>query len=402
MHPEPEIITYSLRGPDGTSDEFYRDLAAFTDEVLEQAEARWHGRIDGLKAWLLGTGRETPRDSSEYIYDCLTLGVLWTVHASRAEALPPGPRVALGLFSRLRRLNKVAETIADGLRGAISGLWLSRAGMAAAQRAADLPGLRQLHDWLEATGNFENEAPRISLLLDHLANLPAGDSTAWLSEIVEFIAWFDRRSLTALGRYTLNVDRFLRQRHPGHRWSADFVFTGRTRLEYHAVLAGHEILNRANRRAFLQTRQRLVLVPPCMRAQPEAECRAETTSSGAACRGCTPGCRVHQVTRLGAKHNFAVRIMPDELRVFSSPRERTDSANGLGIVGVSCALTNAPGGLETRSLGVPAQGVLLDYCGCSYHWHATGIPTDLNVRQLLRVMGFKDERGGIGAQAPDA
>ncbi len=39
MHPEPEIITYSLRGPDGTSDEFYRDLAAFADRVA--SFVRW-------------------------------------------------------------------------------------------------------------------------------------------------------------------------------------------------------------------------------------------------------------------------------------------------------------------------------------------------------------------------
>jgi hypothetical protein len=59
----------------------------------------------------------------------------------------------------------------------------------------------------------------------------------------------------------------------------------------------------------------------------------------------------------------------------------------VGIVGISCVLTNAPGGWETQELSVPAQGVLLDYCGCRYHWHKEGIPTDINISQLLHVLG---------------
>jgi hypothetical protein len=61
----------------------------------------------------------------------------------------------------------------------------------------------------------------------------------------------------------------------------------------------------------------------------------------------------------------------------------------MGVVGVSCPLTNVAGGWETRDLGVPAQGLLLDYCGCPYHWHLDkGIPTDINFEELLRIVGI--------------
>jgi hypothetical protein len=53
-------------------------------------------------------------------------------------------------------------------------------------------------------------------------------------------------------------------------------------------------------------------------------------------------------------------------------------------------LTNMPGGWETKSLGVHAQGVLLDYCGCHYHWHKDGIPTNINFDRLLQVVGVED------------
>jgi len=28
------------------------------------------------------------------------------------------------------------------------------------------------------------------------------------------------------------------------------------------------------------------------------------------------------------------------------------------------------------------------YCGCRYHWHKQGLPTDINTGQLLRVLGI--------------
>jgi hypothetical protein len=38
-------------------------------------------------------------------------------------------------------------------------------------------------------------------------------------------------------------------------------------------------------------------------------------------------------------------------------------------------------------------GVLLDYCGCRYHWHKAGIPTDINFDQLLQVPNVNWPRG---------
>jgi hypothetical protein len=97
---------------------------------------------------------------------------------------------------------------------------------------------------------------------------------------------------------------------------------------------------------------------------------------------------VHQLTKLGEKCGFAVLIMPHELSVFSSGAVEPVEAGAVGIVGVSCPLTNPSGGWETQDLGIPAQGVLLDYCGCPWHWHKEGIPTDINFGQLLRVLGI--------------
>ena len=151
-------------------------------------------------------------------------------------------------------------------------------------------------------------------------------------------------------------------------------------------MLGTELLNRVLRFRFRETSDRIVIVPPCMKARCDDDCEARPTPQGEQCTYCTPGCRVNQVSRLGEKHGFKVFIIPDELKTFSTGESSATNQPSTGVVGVSCPLTNASGGWEMISLGVPAQGLLLDYCGCSYHWRRERLPTDLNFAELLRLV----------------
>ena len=57
-----------------------------------------------------------------------------------------------------------------------------------------------------------------------------------------------------------------------------------------------------------------------------------------------------------------------------------------GVVSVDCLTTLVGGGWELKRYGVPAQCVLLDYCGCKKHWHPEGIQTDLDIQEMKRVV----------------
>ncbi|MBN1304969.1 MAG: hypothetical protein JXA13_11090 [Anaerolineales bacterium] len=78
-----------------------------------------------------------------------------------------------------------------------------------------------------------------------------------------------------------------------------------------------------------------------------------------------------------------------KLSVFSNGEPKLDPQDIPGIVGISCPLTNVSGGWETKTMGLPAQGLLLDYCGCPWHWEldSQGFPTAINLRQLLKLIG---------------
>jgi hypothetical protein len=374
-----EAITYSLRADQPRSDQYYRDIAAFTDEVLIRAD---HD-LGAIIAAFAASAHDDGRTAAEYAFELLTLGTLWREYAARALRLARPSQRVLSALAALRERVGPAKPAVDALRGALATLFLARNGhVVTAPEPPTLAHLDRLVDWLAATGDFEQEVARLRVWLAFFAAQPAP-----IAAILAFADWFAVRSLDALGQYTVNVERFLRDTHPSYRWREDVIFCGRARVEYHLNMVGTEIMNRAFRAAFLAAPQKVVLVPPCMRAKTADECQARETPFGEQCAHCEPRCHVHQVTQLGKKHGFAVYIMPGELTSFS-PGERAQAAmTALGVVGVSCPLTNAQGGWKTRKLHIPAQGLLLDYCGCVWHWHLDGgIPTAINLRQLMRLL----------------
>jgi hypothetical protein len=381
-----EVITYSLRSGAKNSDQYYRDIARFTDNVIAYGISRYQNSIEKLIDFIKSSSKEELRSFPEYTFEFLTLGVLWQVYAGEASGSPNLPQRVLSRLVMWRQKSEFFKPAIDFFRGVLSTLFLSSTSRYK-YTAVSLENLGQLLNWLNAAGDFREEVKRLNNWQHYLKTLEPGEANKVLDEAIAFADWFDTNSLEILGKYTTKVDQFLAVTHPNYRWREDEIFCGRERIEYHLNMVGTEVLNRAYRDKFLSTDRRVVLLPPCMRAKHNGDCQAVETPFGSLCAACTPGCRVHQVTKLGEKHGFEVVIMPHELSAFSGTKMQPMKNGAPGIVGVSCPLTNVTGGWETRDLGIPAQGVLLDYCGCVWHWHLEGgIPTDINFDQLLRVV----------------
>lgn len=397
-------ITYDLRRDARHSDRYYQEIATFTETVVAEAEARLGVLVAGYRRWLAETEREPLRTTPEYLFELLTLGVLWRIYANHAPELGPLPRRVLAALARWRERGGAVKVVADRARGVLSMLFLSRNGHRAAP-APDYAHFLRLVDWLEAVGDFKEEVRRLRGWQAYWAEQPAHQVRDQIAALLALAVWFEARSLDALGAYTPHVERFLQEEHPSYRWRENRVFCGRQRVEYHLNMVGAQIMNTAFREAFLATARKIVFVPPCMRARRFGGCEATTTPYGARCAACEPGCRVHHITKLGEKHGFAVFMLPDDLAGLSPEAITSPGATSsqdipsLGVIGVSCALTNIFGGWKTRRLGIPAQGVLLDYVGCHWHWHKNGIPTDTNVRQILRALDVAPRRGSPSAES---
>ena len=369
------IITYSLNLDAGNSDEYYRTISAFADSWLAGINPDIFNLVTGFREYRRGRG-EPDRSDSEYAFELLALGVHLREHGKEASHMPKWVerlmRRLAGIRERWPRMENMVKSL-RGWWGWIAGLIPGRtrsddivdrmiAWLGTNDETAKEKRFGQWHDYFKANGSLFTQSA--------------------ISQCLGLAGDFSKTSQEMLGKYTEMVEHFLAEAAPKYRLRSDAGLLARTRLEYHLGMLGTEILNRAYRQSFLSTRRKVVIVPPCMRA-PAVKCKATETSFGAKCQACTPACRVNQITKLGEKRGFSVTMIPDNVQVFGSGKEQ----ESIGLVGVSCVLTNWNGGWETGALGIPAQGLLLDYVGCKIHWDKKGIPTDTNLKMLQEVLG---------------
>ena len=392
-----EIITYSLRDDQADAAQYYRDVAALTDEVVRETGQRLQPLLDDFDRFLGKYGSSTQRTHIECVFELLTLGVLWKIYIGNALALSRAAYPLLAGLSRLREKGGRIKKAADRMRRATNTLLFDHRRTALPLDQLRLEHLVRLVHWLEASGDYSPQVRRLQDWQAYFVAYPEG-APQTLAIVVSLADWFASRSLAVLGCYTRQVEHYLAEAQPSRRWHEDVITCGRPRLEYHLNMVGNELLNRAYRPGFLTALHKAVVVPPCMRAQPDDLCLARPTPFGLRCIFCTPECRVNALTRLGEQHGFEVYILPEDLRVFSADKvsePRRDSKAGapgavkVGIVGVSCVLTNAPGGCDARKNGILAQGVPLDYCGCCYHWRDPRLPTDVDFERILQVLDIR-------------
>jgi hypothetical protein len=373
------IITYSLRPNGRSSDDYYRAAASFADRWTAETTRDAAEAIAGFRNYRRTRG-EPDRSDAEYAFELLVLGVMLRVHGGEAAHLSRWLAWSLKRLVRAQDRWPKWESAIKSLRG-----WIGWAARRLWTRPGVCENVDRLIEWLRAN-DANGQADRLAQWQEYLREIGPESARKVVARCLALADDFAETSEHVLGQYTAGVGQFLSESAPRYRHRYDAEFVSRSRLEYHLGMLGAEILSRAYRQRFLSAKRKVVIVPPCMRAQPEDKCKAIETPFGAKCQACTPTCRVHQITKLGEKRGFEVFIIPDELRVFGSGA----SGGKLGVVGVSCALTNWSGGWEADSIGVPAQGVLLDYVGCKFHWDKDGIPTDINLKKLEEVVGCKE------------
>ncbi|OPY26929.1 MAG: hypothetical protein A4E28_02256 [Methanocella sp. PtaU1.Bin125] len=391
-----EVVTYSLTDDAPTSDQYYRDVATFTGEVLGKAKDL-APIVAAYRAWVKETGREAARSEDEYAFELLMLGTLWRTYADDALDVPGRWAGVISALSRLRQQGGVVKAAADGLRGVLATIFLAPSDRDWRPKAT-LEHFDGLMRWMDATGDYVQEVRRMRGWRAYWAGQPGTAVAADIDVAIGFAAWFEGRSLTALGRYTPNVEKFLREKQPAHRWKEDVIFSARRRVEYHLNMVGAEIMNRTFRADFRRTKHKAVILPACMRYYPKPQCKARSNGLSCECAECTPQCRVNQITKMGRKFGFSVHLVPHESSVFSGDAGKQLIGEGVGIVGVACVSSLVSGGWKAKGLGLPPQCVLLDHCGCRKHWHDQGIPTDINMSRLMQVLNIKREEAVPAAQ----
>lgn len=379
-----ETITYSIKNGNKNSEEYYRNVRTFTDDVLVRAENTIKPIALRFIEYLSTYKLEEIREIEEYILELLSFGILWRTYAAKALKVKNAPFITLARMSEWRKKHQKIKPLIDFARGILFTLYLLPE---VSDEKAAIPKLEQIDHvckWFEATGEFREQALRFIRWRAFWGNESPEDLYKTFYLIEEFTNWFEKSSEKVLGKYTENVESFLKFSGKFYQWREDRISCTRSRLEYHLNMVGAELMNRAFSSEYINTSTKVVLVPGCMRGKLPNKCEAKKVKEGLICQGCLSGCHVNQLREMGKKHGFDVYIIPhaSDLSLWGPKKDRS----ARGVIASACVTTLVEGGWELKRYDVPAQCVLLDYCGCKKHWHRDGITTELNIRELKRIL----------------
>ena len=375
---------YSLKNGAGNSNDYYLEISGFADHVLSEAEFQIGPVINDFKGY---KSKSYSHDLT--IFEALMIGVLWRAYITRAVKLDPESQNMLAYLSRKRNEDEKMKASIDHTRGILATSVLIPEG----PETEDVPELtvrnfEKLLKWLEATGEFREELKHLNPWLDFLCSLNPQRSSSHLVSIFMFADWFEYAAQEKLGKYTHDLEEFVAENREKHLQKEDIIFFTRKRSEYHLNMFGAEVMSREFRDSYNKRPRKALLLPGCMCSLPEGKCMASETRLGKKCANCSPNCRVNSLSKHGETGGFEVYIVSHESSALSQSTEK--DRDELGIVGVACILNLISGGLKSENMGIPAQCVLLESCGCE-HWIEHHEPTDINKDQLFKLLDIGAE-----------
>ncbi len=374
------------------SQEFYACVTAFSSRVIAEAEQHAAVALDGYEHYVTETLRESPRSRGEYALELLTVGMAIRLYGPVAHATPGWViDLARELFS-LRLRSPQAKPTADFLRAGLFQLFMRRklhvaSDPAPAGRASKslFDALPHLLEWMQATGEFEQESERLDNWRSYLRELPRPEAESWAQTSVQLFDWFTREAELALGTYTAGVMHFLETSYAARFWREDQIFCGRLPVEYHLGMVAAEVMNEGLRADFRRKPAKVLLVPTCMRGEHRDDCMAVVDGLDMTCAGCDPECTVHRITLRMKGVGVPVYLVPHATG-FSRWLERWQQDPKVGVAAVACMMNILAGGYEMRARKIASQCVPLDYPGCAKHWTSNGVPTGVNEERLLRIV----------------
>lgn len=386
-------LVYDLRVDEERSDRFYADVAAFSARVVAEIESRASGALDGYSRYVIDVLMETPCSRAEYALELLTVGMVFRLYGE-ASAGTPGWVIDLAreLYS-VRRRDSWKKSVADFVRAALFQL-LMNGKLLRVEPEAPSPGaepqnrlseLPRLLEWLQATGEFEQEWKRLDNWRCYWAEMPAREAESNLAGALALFDWFTREAALALGKYTAGVMHFLKHSYALRVWREDRIFCARLPVEYHLGMVAAEVMNNGLRDGFDRKPRKVVLVPTCMRGARRETCKAIIRGLDMTCTGCDPACAVNRITQRMRREGVQVYMVP-HASGFSRWLARWQDDPKVGVAAVACLMNILPGGYEMRARGISSQCVPLDYPGCAKHWAEEAIPTGVNEERLMRIV----------------
>ncbi|MFQ5646979.1 MAG: DUF116 domain-containing protein [bacterium] len=196
----------------------------------------------------------------------------------------------------------------------------------------------------------------------------------------KFESLFAPVSAHLLKHYTPALPGFIASRPVKSKYEEIFGISVRG---YHLRMLHIELLNRLMRDDFHKARDKVVILPHCLRDFRSDDCLFEPGDVDYICMSCTPECLINQAGRFleaFPDYHLYVSQITDLAELFDKARRRYPDP---GLLGVACFPELYEGMTLSRSMGIPAQGVPLNYNRCN-RWLGEARYTDFNLNQFKR------------------
>ena len=314
----------------------------------------------------------------------LFIGVAYKTYLPNALRINKLKTIIFTKLIKLRKINGYTKEVSDRIRGILETWLLSETQIPDEFYNID-NDFELLEMWLEATNEFKEEVKRLRIFINYLKQKDEFEKEEIIEKLIKVTDSFVEKGEKELSVYTKNVNKFIEKNINNYKWKEDYIFCGRKEVEYHLSMVGAELLNRAFKQNYKQTKKRALLLPACMREKPAELCKAKKMGLDFLCTGCSDTCKINSIKKQVKEYECDTYIIPHSSD-FSNWLKKWENTTEIGVIGVACPLNLMQGGLELRALNIPSQCVLLDYCGCKNHWCKEGIATGINNTKLLSTV----------------
>ncbi len=188
--------------------------------------------------------------------------------------------------------------------------------------------------------------------------------------------------ITELKGYTHNVKEHLRSQSPIH-FGNNRVYT--KEYQYPVYFLEFALVNRMNKRRFLDTEYKLALLPHCIRIDIE-NCKAKQDEIDYKCVKCSKNCYIKEITDMLEEHDINSYLwMNRKLRYTLKAAHQNNKT--MGVLGIACIPELISGMGKCMKYNLPVVGLPLNANRC-IRWMGDFYENSVNLNELEKLVRF--------------
>lgn len=378
-------LTYSLKLDNKDSDGYYKIVSQISKDFTVKGLVDTEDLVEDFMCFIENNEMEKIRTKEEYFIELVLIGLVIKEYINNARSFKVITRGIFFVLNKLR-IKSVGENKnkIDKVRGKFMSKILIKKKYI--NKNISLEDIKLIIIWLQATGDFNEEVIRLNNWIKFLQNKNNEYIDRVIVKCKKTIEYLNELGKKELHIYTKNVESYLKTYSIEHESKEDYIYCGKSEIQYYFNMVSAEIMNDVYREKFINCKEKLVFLPACMR-QSSTSCKGIIENKGYKCTKCSKNCNVSKLTALERDYKFNVYTIPHESLLFN---EYSEESNQIGVIGIACVLNLISGGWKALRLGFNPQCIVLDYCGCSNHWMKKPVMTNINYNRLKELTNEKD------------